>query len=168
MKLLPLSQGKFAIISDVGYAKLMSSEYRDKKWSAQRGPHTFYAATQYIPPANSRRLFFLHRFLLDAPAGSEVDHRDGNGLNNLETNLRLATVSTNQQNRRKWTQATSRFKGVYWNSRDCRWTARIGINKKRISLGNFRNEKTAACAYDAAAKKYFGEFACLNFSSLKT
>lgn len=55
------------------------------------------------------------------------------------------------------------YKGVSWKKDICKWTAKIGVDYKSIYLGCFENEIEAAKAYDEAAMKYHGEFACLNF-----
>lgn len=101
----------------------------------------------------------MHRLILKAPSKLEVDHIDGNKLNNSRTNLRLATHSQNAMNRKK-INSRSGYKGVYknWN----RWRAVIKLNQQYIYLGNFTNVIEAAKAYNIAAQKYFGEFANLN------
>lgn len=55
------------------------------------------------------------------------------------------------------------YKGVYWHRRDRRWVAKIRTPIKRLHLGAFVSPEAAARAYDAAARKYHGEFAYLNF-----
>ena len=54
------------------------------------------------------------------------------------------------------------FKGVSWHKRTGQWRADICIQKRQIALGHFNEEVAAAAAYDAAAEKYFGEFARFN------
>jgi len=105
----------------------------------------------------------MHREMMNAPAGMLVDHRNGDNLDNRRSNLRLATPTENSCNRRKKTGGSSRYKGVTFNRRSGKWFARIRIHGKCIFLGTFESEVEAARAYDAAAKKYHGEFACLNF-----
>ena len=98
------------------------------------------------------------------PDAEMIDHRDGNGLNNRHTNLRPATDSQNQANKRKPKNGvTPSFKGVFWHGRDMKWAARIRVNGKRKYLGYFHSEVEAARAYDAVALLHFGEFAKLNF-----
>jgi hypothetical protein len=105
----------------------------------------------------------LHRFLLDAPPGVEVDHRNGDSLDNRRTNLRLCSHAQNMANQRHRSGGTSRFRGVTRGRRHGRWFARIKVNYRGIHLGTFDDEREAAKAYDAAARLHFGEFARLNF-----
>jgi hypothetical protein len=100
---------------------------------------------------------------MNAPADLLVDHRNCDSLDNRKANLRFASHTENGQNRRKRKNATSRFLGVWWDKSKGLWESRIVYNKKRIFLGYFDSEIEAAKAYDEAAKKYFGEFARLNF-----
>jgi hypothetical protein len=100
---------------------------------------------------------------MDAPKGLLVDHRNLNGLDNRRSNLRLATHGENNQNKRKRKGASSRYIGVSFEKRIKKWSARIMYKGKAIWLGNFKNEIDAALAYDKAARKYYGEFARLNF-----
>jgi hypothetical protein len=89
----------------------------------------------------------------------EVDHRDGDGLNNRRSNLRCATHAQNNQNK-VMQPHSSRFKGVYWKQKDQRWVAYITANGKRYHLGSFRHEEDAAQARLAAAEKLHGSFMC--------
>ena len=89
-----------------------------------------------------------------------IDHCDGNSMNNCWSNLRLATASQNNANRRRSPENTAGYKGVSLvpNSRR-RWRAVIHKNRKRIHLGTFATSEEAHAAYVAAARKLFGEFA---------
>lgn len=101
----------------------------------------------------------MHRLLLDCPL---VDHKDHDGLNNRRGNLRDGTRG-NVHNQRPSGRGSSVYKGVTWNEADKRWRARISPNRVTVYLGSFINEEDAARAYDAAALRLFGEFACVNF-----
>jgi hypothetical protein len=92
----------------------------------------------------------------------EVDHINGDGLDNRKSNLRLATRAQNGCNLRPQQGKSSRFKGVAWHV--CgKWRAHISPNRTQIALGLFDDEIDAALAYDMAALAQFGEFARPNF-----
>jgi hypothetical protein len=105
----------------------------------------------------------LSNFLMNDKS-SEFDHTDRDIYNNQKSNLRKCTHNQNCMNRKKSTtnHATSKYKGVDWRSNRYVWRARIKSNNMQINLGTFDSEIKAAQAYNRAAKKYFGEFACLN------
>ena len=109
---------------------------------------------------------YLHQLIIQLSGkivspGEEIDHKDLNPLNNLESNLRICTHAQNLQNRNLLKNNTSGQKGVSWRD-DCKkWSAYIYHNKK-INLGTFNTKKEASQAYNKAAIKYFGELANLN------
>ena len=101
---------------------------------------------------------------MNFPEGFFVDHINNDSLDNRRANLRLATAVQNACNRKKISSETSsKHIGIYFEKRTGRWTAKIRANGKRLWLGRFTSEIDAAKAYDAAAQKYHGEFAQLNF-----
>jgi hypothetical protein len=87
-----------------------------------------------------------------------IDHRDGNSTNNRWTNLRRATATQNNANKRRSRQNASGYKGV-WLQPSGRWRAAISNKGQRIDLGIFATAEAAHAAYVAAARKLFGEFA---------
>jgi len=105
----------------------------------------------------------MHRLIMNAPEGLVVDHIDRNGLNNRKCNLRLCTKAQNVQNSRPRRNRSSKYKGVFWNKLNKKWSASIHKGDKRIYLGGFDDEIEAALAYDRKAAELFGEFAYLNF-----
>jgi hypothetical protein len=127
-----------------------------------RTKHTtnFYAKA-HIFKNNKRTMIYIHRLILNFPDDLYTDHIDNNGLNNTESNLRLATNQQNQQNSHSG-HGLSKHKGVYWNKVRLKWQAQIRHNNKRMSVGYFLSEIDAAKAYNKAAIKLFGEFANLN------
>lgn len=93
----------------------------------------------------------------DAISGREIDHVNGDGLNNKRSNLRLASRSENLSNRGKTIKNTSGYKGVMASSG--KWMAQIKVHRCVIRLGVFESPEDAARVYDEAARKYHGEFA---------
>lgn len=108
MKLMPLTQGKSAIVDDVDYPAL--SEY---SWCVKKCGGLQYAA-RGIKTGGIQKTILMHRIILDARADVEVDHINGNGLDNRRCNLRLVNSSQNHFNQRKQhKQTSSKYKGVY-------------------------------------------------------
>lgn len=106
----------------------------------------------------------MHQLVMGrVPPGMEIDHRNGDPLDNRKSNLRFCTRQQNQLNRKFNSNNTRGFKGVSFNdgpkgSKTRPWRAYIGLNKKRIFLGSFATAKEAGEAYLDAAKKLYGEF----------
>jgi len=100
---------------------------------------------------------------MDTPGNMDVDHANGNGLDNRRSNLRLCTTSENIQNQRPRKSGTSKYKGVGWFVRDSNWRVRIKVGDKQIHIGYFADEVEAAKAYDKMARQHFGAFARTNF-----
>ena len=88
-----------------------------------------------------------------------IDHRDRDPANNRWSNLRRATQSNNNANRRRQRDNTSGFKGVHFDRKSERWIARLGKNGRSFYLGRFATAQAAHEAYVAAARELFGEFA---------
>lgn len=162
-RFIALTQGKFAIVDESDYQRLARFN-----WFALKDKHTFYAVRNVIIDGKSG-LQLMHRAVLGDRAGAQVDHFDGDGLNNRRHNLRACTVTQNRMNLRH-TKAgkSSRWKGVYrepkYGRRQACWRSVIRCSGRTFRLGRFENEDDAARAYDSAAKALFGEFAALNFN----
>lgn len=159
---IPLARGLVTWVDDDDAPAVLSH-----KWSVRqnrRGGKWY--AYRLVRVDGRRRTVYLHRVLTGAGPGEEVDHEDGDSLNNRRGNLRLCTRSQNASNRGPTRAAgrTSRFKGVsrYSKSQDRPWRAKIGFGRAYRWLGNYATEEEAARAYNAAALKYHGEFAKLN------
>lgn len=107
------------------------------------------------------RHWLLHRWLVDAPDGVMVDHRDGVTTNNQKSNLRFATFGQNSANQKLSKVNTSGLKGVH--KRGSRWGAQIVYGNEAHFLGIFDTAHEAGHAYNAAAIALFGEFARINY-----
>lgn len=165
---IPLSQGKVALIDDEDRAII-----EDHIWHAacpRKGVRTediYYAATNIKKPDGKKTILRMHRLLIDSPPGMEIDHINGDGLDNRRENLRVCTPSQNQGSRRLQSGCASEFKGVVRNKKAKKWQVGLqfqldGIKHYRY-LGCFENEIDAATAYDKAARKHYGDYALLNF-----
>ena len=131
------------------------------RWSVSKSKKTFYATTNCQKPNGAWTMMLMHNLLTGI---KPTDHKNGNGLCNLRSNLRTATNQQNAANRRKHDYTTSsQYIGVTWNHIKQRFRAVIGVDYKSIHLGYFVSEIDAAKKRDEAALKYFGQFAVLNF-----
>lgn len=159
-----LGEGKYALVDDKHYDLLSRLS-----WHAKYNHSTYYAAT-YIntrrrnPDGRWRYYEVMMQNLIMPPHGNYlIDHRDGNGLNNQESNLRYANRTQNGANRRIASNNVSGYVGVHWCNTINKWVSRIRVRQKTINLGSYDDVTEAARVRDQAAIRYFGEFAKLNF-----
>jgi hypothetical protein len=155
---IDLGQGKFTIVEPPDYYLLQNF-----KWWVHANGSNLYAARTDITDDLQAKIIYLHRQLMQPPEGLVVDHKNCVPLDNRRANLRIVTQAQNMRNRRKRKNTSSRYIGVWFDKKRNKWTVQIRYNGKKIWLGTFDSEIDAARAYDAAAKKYFGEFVRLNF-----
>jgi hypothetical protein len=157
MKEVQLTQGFVAIVDDEDF-DLVSQH----KWQVTRQRGSLLYARTSMKIEGKTKSVGMHRLIMGLPVNFHIDHRNGNGLDNRRGNLRLATIAQNQANQLKG-RGKSSFKGVSYEH--SKWRARITVSQKRLHLGCFDTEEEAAKAYDAAATKIWGDFACLNFKT---
>lgn len=120
--------------------------------------HNAVYALRHVYVDGKRTTQRLHRFLFDA-GGLQVDHINGDGLDNRRCNLRAASSAQNMRNRGNRRDNTSGFKGVCWHKQSAKWIAQIGHGGTQKRLGNYASPELAHAAYCEAAAKLYGEFA---------
>ena len=150
---IPLTKGYEAII-DAADVHLVEGY----NWFAlARHGKTVYARRN--TPGPIQRTVLLHRAICQTPDGLQLDHRDGNGLNNSRANLRFASIAQNQQNKRLRQDNTSGLKGVDFHKGNGLWRARIQANGKSKCLGYHTTPEAARAAYAEASALLHGDFA---------
>jgi hypothetical protein len=151
---ITLPSGEVVLVDEADHEML-------SHWRWRRIGKGYVAA--HVGHGDSRnRTSYMHRLLLLPDDGQEVDHVNGDRLDNRRANLRACTSSQNHCNRAAMA-GTSRYKGVSWEQHAARWVAQIKRHRKRIFLGYFTDEEEAARSYDEAAVRVHGPFARLNF-----
>jgi|SRR5881394_122565 len=149
MKTICLSKGFSALVDDTDFDWLS-----ERKWSYSNG----IAVTHFGKPDGiHQRIVRMHRIIMEAPEGVEVDHIDGNPLNNQRSNLRLASKFTQAHNQKIVSRNTSGFRGVHWHKGAKKWRAFIMSFGTRLHLGYFNDPQKASEAWNTAALKMRGE-----------
>lgn len=129
---------------------------KNQKWHVNGGYVRGYINGKFVK---------IHRLIMNPPDNMEVDHINGNPLDNRRANLRVCTKSQNQANRRVNHHSASGYKGVTYDTsmqRKKRWGASILHEGKRLKIGRFHTKEEAAEAYNLVAYKLRGEYAKLN------
>jgi hypothetical protein len=152
---IPLTQGQVALIDDEDFE--LVSQY---KWCARWSPgmRSYYAVTTIRKPDGKRIHLQMHRLIMNAQKGEQVDHINHNTLDNRKSELRICNASENQHNRGKNLNNSSGNKGVYAHKASGKWQAQIALNGKTIHLGLFATKEEAYTAYCNAALELHGEF----------
>ena len=159
MKHLALQNGSFALVDDEDYEEL--SKF---KWYADKRPRSCYVRRlekNNTPEGPRQRCIYLHRQIMQPPPGMDVDHINSDAMDNRRDNLRICTRSQNNQNARRRVDSNQAYKGV-WITTNGKYAARIYDKGKKLHIGVFDSELSAASAYDQKAKELFGQYAKLN------
>ena len=144
-KIISLTQGKVTLVSDQDFEEL--NKY---KWCFDG---------QYAQRRENTKAIRMHREIMNIPERMEIDHIDGNRLNNTRENLRVCTTQENQRNRSKGAGTSSQYKGVNWHKETGKWRAYIKVAGKQVYLGLFEIEQEAAKVYYRAAVEFGGAVA---------
>lgn len=149
VKEIILSNGKRTLVDDSDYEELNKF-----KWSC--------VGVGYVQRGSCSSAVLMHRQILQAPRGIEVDHVNRDPLDNRRCNLRLATRRQNECNKGLKSTNTSGYKGVKYHKREKKWRAEIRLNGRTVHIGSYKTPREAAIAYNNMAFKINGEFAYLN------
>lgn len=160
MKQIKLTKNQIALVDDEDYNAISRHS-----WHAINVKSYPVAARKTKKETNGkRRVILMSREIMIPSPNMIVDHINHNTLDNRKCNLRVCTQSQNMQNRIKHESKTSKYKGVSWDKKSEKWRTTIKVNDKIRYLGLFNREDIAADLYDIYAKKFFGEFALINFN----
>lgn len=134
------------------------------KWNSKMaGKRAFTALNEGRPHGRIwRKPYYAHRVawaLTYRYWPIEVDHKNHDPSDNRLTNLRACSHIQNLSNQSSTKGSSSKYLGVSWDKSRDKWAASISPKGKTIHLGRHATEMGAALAYDAAAKRYFGDFA---------
>jgi hypothetical protein len=122
--------------------------------------HTWYLSHYgYINTRINGKYVFLHRLIMDAPTGLQVDHINLDKSDNRKSNLRFVTHKENKQNAGLRKDNTTGAKGVCYLKQRNKYISYVYVDGKRIYLGSYLSLLEASQAYDKAALYYFGEYA---------
>jgi hypothetical protein len=159
VKQIELTKGQVALVDDDDFDEINKYE-----WHAtyQAKTKSFYAA-RTAPRGEVPRRIYMHRQIMNAKPGEEVDHKSHATLDNRRDNLRIATSAQNKANRKGLpSHNSSGYCGVSWDKRRQKWAAYISLGNRKLNLGRYDSKHDAARAYNEAAIKHRGEFATLN------
>jgi hypothetical protein len=146
--------------------------YNDGKlyWKISRGASKISKEAGWVMQTTGYRgvkikgqLYMTHRVIYELlkgviPVGFNIDHIDGNKLNNKIENLRLASTQENSFNRGKQSNNTSGYKGVFWDKTNQKWKAQTRQKGRTKSLGYFKTPEEASKVYESYTKILHGEF----------
>lgn len=156
MKQLPLQNGKFALVDDEDFEWLSTwNWYCDVRQRACRTIHNEWTGRKHSIRMHRQIMGMIHDSSLD------IDHINGDGLDNRKANLRICTHQQNMCNSKKTkSKMTSKFKGVCLIGG--KWLAKIYFQNQQFPIGRFDNETDAARAYNRKALELHRKFARLN------
>jgi hypothetical protein len=151
----------FSVVDDEDFDKI--NKY---KWSILTSGNKKYACRQYKKDGKIKRIF-LHRYIMNTEDNKiQIDHIDGNTMNNQKSNLRSCSPKENCYNKKVASNNTSGYKGV-WSYKHM-WVASIQKDNKKFHCGRFENKEDAKEAYNKKAEELFGDFANLNICDMST
>jgi hypothetical protein len=151
MKKLMIEPGAEVLVDDDVYEWA-----RKYNWHFSKKNHGRWYAKRYRRGIGDRA--YLHREVMNFPEGKQVDHINGNTLDNRRENLRIADNFENARNRRIVVNNTSGVTGVRQLTGKDKWNAYVKVKGKRIHLGLFQTKEEAVAARQAGEEKYYSVF----------
>lgn len=153
MKYILLTKNKKTLVDDQCFEQL-----NKHNWFCNGG----YARRYSSRTDGKRHVIHMHRVITKAPKNLQVDHINGDKLDNRIENLRLCTNSLNMANKPAQKNNTSGFKGVSKHKGTNKWQAVVAVKGKNKYLGIFKTKKQAYSVYKKAAVNSFGVFAYIS------
>jgi len=140
--------------TDRGF-KIFNSNYAHNEAGSSRA---YTENLSYILIVIKGRRFLAHRIIWALNCGDwphdEIDHIDGDGLNNTIANLRAVSHQENLKNRKINKNNASKISGVRWDSERQKWFVQIGAQNKVLKLGRYLDKFEASCVRKSAELKY--------------
>jgi len=140
----------------------------DKEYDHLLQAYNWYSARGYVVRSDySDKTAYqlrIHREILGLKRNDkrQVDHINGNKLDNRKSNLRICTQKQNNLNKAKYVTNKSGYKGVSWKKTSQKWCAQISVARRVLHIGLFDTREAAAEAYNKKALELHGEFARTN------
>ena len=156
--MITLPHGKYTLVDDSDFEYL-------NQWKWHITSKGYVARKQHFPSSRARprsSMILMHRYISFAGDYVQIDHKNGDKLDNQKSNLRFCTPSQNQAHRPVQINSTTKYKGVSFDKSIRRYRAYISFQKRKHSLGCFETPEAAAIAYNDKAMELHGQFAILN------
>jgi hypothetical protein len=150
--IIPLTQGKFAVVDKEIYPLVSNYRWHAEKGSAKHGL-LWYARSSLADPIGMR---YLHDLITP---WEQTDHKNRDGLDCRMMNLRAATTRQNTTNRALMSNNTSGHVGIHWETARQKWRVSIGPNGPGHYRGGYSEFLDAIAVYHSAARELYGEFA---------
>lgn len=163
MKIIVLTQNKFSLVDDEDVEKL--NKY---KWSVHTDGYAVRGILDkdYYYKNNRKKkilTIYMHRFVMNTPKNMEIDHINGNRLDNRKSNLRIVTRFQNKMNHRLYKNNTSGYSGVVWDKQRQSWKATISSNNEILFQKLFKDKQDAINKRQQLEIEYFGDFRNKNY-----
>jgi len=135
--------------------------FDENRWNARKGKSNKFYVRSTMPTVNGKQKnILLHRVIMGITDPKiEVDHIDGDTLNNRRSNLRIATHSENQRNQVAYKTSKTGIKNIAWHKREKKYRVQIQTDGKQKTYGSFHTIEEAIKLRDELLPLLHGEFA---------